>query len=158
MIINVINENVFGTHCKHIAYAVDMEGQNSGGFAAVVAAIIPGTAYIGKHPLGTTLSVKVGKKTYHALVCRSVKSGWDKTPQAIVECLDKIDIPDEEPIAVVLPGGSMSAQIYTGADVRANTEALHTSKKSIIVYTLDYAKSAFIEVLNSARKEHTLSL
>ena len=145
MIINVINENIFETNLKHIAYSINTQGYNDGGFAGQVADIVPSLKFTGDKKLGEIISVENGKHTFHALVCHSLKEeGWSKSPEAIVKCLDAIKT-DEE-IAVVLMGSGMIGMM-TGADVKANVRAIQVSKKKCTVYTLQYTQKAIMDCL-----------
>lgn len=81
------------------------------------------------------LTHKNGNKTYHALVCHSLDSGgWNDTPRVARECLDKIDVPDDEEIAVVLMG-SGPVGMMQGADVNAILAGMEQSKKKLVVFT-----------------------
>ena len=136
MIINRVRGDVFSASQKHIAFAVNTEGYNDAGFAGQVSSRIwPKLASTGGNELGEVLTHKNGSKTYHALVCHSLESGgWNDTPRVARECLDKIDVPDGEEIAVVLMG-SGPVGLTQGADVDAILAGLQNSKKKLVVYT-----------------------
>lgn len=134
MIIKKEKGNIFGTSCKHIVFAVNTEGINDSGFAGQVSANYwPALAHIGPKPLGTVLSFKKDGKTFHAIVCHSLKWGWKEAPMAVEQCLSALDISNDEPIASVQIGGRLIGQM-SGADFPAIIQAMERSKKSIILY------------------------
>ena len=136
MIVEEKNGNIFETNCKHIVFAVNTEGINDSGFAGQVSINYwPALAHIGPKPLGTVLSIKKEEgKTFHAIVCHSLREGWQKTPKVLEDCLNSLDVPDDEPIASVQIGNGLIGQI-SGADFPAIIQAMEHSKKSIILYT-----------------------
>jgi hypothetical protein len=136
MIINRVCGDIFVASQKHIAFAVNTQGYNDAGFAGQVSLRIwPKLANTGGNELGEVLTHKNGNKTYHALVCHSLDpGGWNDTPRVVQECLDKIDSPDDEEIAVVLIGSGLEGTLR-GADVEAILKGMEQSKKKLIVYT-----------------------
>lgn len=136
MIINTIRGDVFQAPHKHIAFAVNTEGYNDTGFAGAVSSRYwPELANTGAKKLGDVIS-KNGDKTFHALVCHSLGGdGWKKTTEAVTRCLDSLDIPDDEVIAIVLMGAGMVGQMG-GADVFSILGGMARSKKKVAVYTL----------------------
>ena len=56
-------------------------------------------------------------------------------PEVVTKCLDSLDVPDNEPIAVVLMGGGMIGQMM-GAEVEAIKRGMQRSKKQVVVYSL----------------------
>ena len=137
MIIGRVAGDVFRAPQKHIAFAVNEEGENFVGFAGQVASMIwPELEETGGNDLGEVLEYVSGSKTYYALVCHTQElGGWDNTPEIVRECLDNIDIPNNEEIAVVLMG-SGEIGIKEGADVEAILQGMEQSKKHLVVYTL----------------------
>ncbi len=149
MITDVINEDVFKTPHKHIAFAINTEGSNDGGFAGqVTSRFVPELANTGGVQLGEIKTASAKGKTFHGLVCHSLSKGWENAPKIITECLDKIEIPDNEPIAIVLMGAGMIGTL-SGADPRANVKAIHASKKNCILYSLEYSKVAVEEAIKN---------
>ena len=136
MIVSRVRGDIFVAPQKHIAFAVNTQGYNDAGFAGQVSSQIwPKLASTGGNKLGDVLAHKNGDKTYHALVCHSLDSGgWNDTPRVARECLDKIDISDDEEIAVVLMG-SGPVGMMQGADVEAILKGMEQSKKKLVVYT-----------------------
>ena len=147
MIKKVVTGNVFTTSLSDIAFAINTNGFNDGGFAGRVMKHTQKFASTGEQKLGTLITADGNGKKFHGIVCHSLNpGGWDKAPESITEALDKIDVPDNKEIAVVLMGTGMIGQM-SGADGRANVKAIHASKKSCVVYTLDYSEKAILEVL-----------
>jgi hypothetical protein len=136
MIVDIIQGDIFKTPHKHIAFATNTEGYNDAGFAGTVAfRYWPELTSIGPNKLGKVISKKIKGKIFHALVCHSLGStGWRKTPQIITKCLDLLDVPDDETIAIVLVGTGGVGQIG-GADVFSILGGMARSKKRIAVYT-----------------------
>ncbi len=147
MITKVINGNVFDTPYNHIAFAINTKGYNDAGFAGQVSERVPKIANTGKKDLGEVVSIESKGKIFHGLVCHSLEdNGWGGAPKAIITCLEKIQVTDTEPIAVVLMGAGMIGQM-SGADVKANIRAIHQSKKNCVVYSLQYSEKAIFDVL-----------
>ncbi|OGD32028.1 hypothetical protein A3C91_01570 [Candidatus Azambacteria bacterium RIFCSPHIGHO2_02_FULL_52_12] len=136
MIISRVRGDIFAAPQKHIAFAVNTQGYNDAGFAGQVSSRIwSKLASTGGNELGEVLTHKNGSKTYHALVCHSLDSGgWNDTPRVARECLDKIDAPNDEEIAVVLMGSGLVGMMQ-GADVEAILKGMEQSKKKLVVYT-----------------------
>ena len=137
MIVDTIRGDVFKTSHAHIAFAVNTEGFNDAGFAGAVSSRFWGElANTGKKKLGDVLTHEANGKTFHACVCHSLGGeGWNKTAQTITKCLDALNVPDDEVIAVVLMGAGMVGQMG-GADVFAILGGMARSKKRVAVYTL----------------------
>ena len=136
MIVNRVRGDIFAAPQKHIAFAVNTQGYNDAGFAGQVSARIwPELANTGGNRLGDVLTHQNSSKTYHALVCHSFESGgWNETPEVARACLDKIDAPEDEEIAVVLMG-SGPVGVMQGANVEAILAGLEQSSKKLVVYT-----------------------
>lgn len=137
MIVDMVRGNIFECSYRHIAFAVNSEGYNDAGFAGQVSSNDwPELANIGQKTLGDVLSKEVEGRTYHALVCHSLRGDcWKRTPETVTKCLDSLKTPDDEIIGVVLMGAGMVGQIC-GADVFANIGGMARSNKKVAVYTL----------------------
>ena len=136
MITDTVKGNVFEAPHAHIAFAVNTEGFNDAGFAGQVARNWTELANTGGNQLGEVLTHEVNGKTFHALVCHSLGgNGWSKTAQTVTQCLDTLDVPDNETIAVVLMDAGMVGQMG-GADVFSILGGMARSKKRVAVYTL----------------------
>lgn len=135
MIIDEKKGDIFEAPCKHIAFAVNTEGINDSGFAGTVSwRWWKELAHIGPQKLGTVLSHKADGRTFHAIVCHSLKRGWARSPEAIEKALNSLDVPEDEEIAIVKIG-SGPVGIMSGAPTSAILEAMNRSKKKLIVYT-----------------------
>lgn len=137
MIVETVHGDVLASPYTHIAFAVNAEGINDDGFAGFVSSKDwPELAYIGPQKLGDILTRQAEGRVYHALVCHSLgEDGWKDTPAIIERCLNKLDVPDGETIAVVKIGGGLVGQMM-GADVDANLKAIAQSNKKVVVYSL----------------------
>ena len=130
---------------KHIAFAINGDGVMSGGFTDQVLERWPELDKIGPKPMGWVFDKIVGEsnwtnghssswtKQLHAMVCR-MSTDLSRTPSFITACLDLLDVPDDEPIAVLLPGAGAIGRSQ-GADVDAIYDAIAKSKKTCVVYT-----------------------
>ncbi len=136
MIVERVCGDIFASAHKHIAFAVNTRGDNNSGFAGVVSGRYwPEIEHTGRVRLGATASHVAGKRTYHALVCHRLgQGGWKETPKVVTECLDALDVPEGETIAVVLMG-SGPIGLRDGADVAAIIAGLEASKKKLVVFT-----------------------
>lgn len=138
MIASRVKGNIFDTPHKHIAFAVNTEGYNDSGFVGQVSSRYwPQLVNIGKKKLGEVLYHRSGDKTFHALVCHSPREsgGWTKTPEMITKCLDSLDVPDDQVIAILLIGSGLAGQMG-GADSSAILRGMEQSKKKVVVYAL----------------------
>ena len=149
MVVKAVQDNIFNTDAKHIAFAINTEGYNDSGFAGKVSSKYWNElAVCGKHELGTVLSKTVGDKTYHALVCHSLNDGWgDNQAEVIKECFDKIPA-SGEPIATIAIGTGFVG-LLTGANFKQIICGMHDSNQQIVlhsIYTLD-------EILNCYNEE-----
>ena len=135
MIVKRVQGDVFKTHLKHIAFAVNTEGYNDSGFAGAVSSRYwPELANTGGNCLGEVLHHTSKGKTFHALVCHELKvNGWSQTPQLVEQCLDSIS--GNKEIAVVLMGSGFVGQMG-GADVNAILGGIERSRKRVYVYSL----------------------
>ncbi len=149
MITDVVKGNIFDTEFRHIAFAVNVEGKNDTGVAGTVAQYFT-KAFLrtGKCTMGGLISIPCLKITFHGLVCHSLEDdGWKNAPEAITAALDKISAPDNEVVAVVLMGSGKIGK-DTGADVIGNIRAIHRSKKTCVIYSLDQEKAAIMAALS----------
>lgn len=136
MIVDMVRGDIFRTHCKHIAFAVNVEGYNDAGFAgAVTSRHWPELANTGGNRLGDVLHHQVGEKTFYALVCHELGgSGWTRTPDFVEQCLNMLEVSKDESIAIVLMGSGMVGQLG-GADIFLILGAMARSNKRVFVYT-----------------------
>lgn len=155
MIKNSINNNIFDTDCKHIAFAVNTEGYNDAGFAGMVSEKYwPELAICGKHEIGDVLTKQCGDKTFHALVCHSLKEGWGEDQASVIkECFDNIDS-NGEPIASVAIGQGLIG-VLSGSDFIQILCGMHDSKNDVVLYSR-YTLEAVMDAINK-NKGQTLS-
>ncbi len=151
MVIKTIQDNIFNTDAKHIAFAINTEGYNDFGFAGKVSDNYwPEIANCGKHELGTVISKTVGDKTFHALVCHSLKYGWgDNQDEIIKMCFDTIDS-NGEPIATVAIGTGLIG-VTSGANVPEIFCGMHESKQQIMLYSR-FSLDFVIDCYNSEKE------
>ena len=137
MIITIIKDkDIFKTSCEHIVFALNSRGDNKSGFAALVSRDFwPELVDTGPKKLGEILSRKVEGKTFHAIVCYNKSiGGWEETPKIVEKCLNSLDVPVNEAIAIVLMGSGIMEQVER-ADKSAILDAMARSKKHLVVYT-----------------------
>ena len=103
MVVKTVQEDIFNTDCKHIAFAINTEGYNDAGFAGKVSREYwDELSDCGKHDLCTVISKKVGDKTFHALVCHSLENGWGNDQAEVIRCcFDNIPAKGEESEPVI---------------------------------------------------------
>ncbi len=152
MVVKTIQDNIFNSSAKHIAFAINAEGFNDSGFAGQVAATYwHELANCGKNEIGTVLSKTVGDKTFHALVCHSLHNGWgDNQAEVIKECFDKIPA-NGEPIATIAIGSGFIGKI-AGASIRQIVCGMHESQQQIILYA-GYTLEAVINCYNEEKEK-----
>lgn len=150
MIVKTVQEDIFNTEAKHIAFAVNTEGYNDAGFAGQVSRRYWNElANCGEHELGTVLSKTVGDKTFHALVCHSLDNGWgENQAELIKECFDKIPS-SGEPIATIAIGTGFIGMI-SGANFRQIVCGMHDSTQEIMLYT-GYTLDSIINCYNEEK-------
>lgn len=72
-------------------------------------------------------------KDYYAIVCFECKpDGWQNTPQTVQDCLDRLQVSDEEEVAVEFMGTGLESR-NCQPDVFAIMDAIARSKKRIIL-------------------------
>ena len=140
MLVKTVQDDIFNTEAKHIAFAINAEGYNDSGFAGKVSyEYWPELADCGTHEIGTIISKTIGDKTFHALVCHSLDNGWgDNQREVIKECFDNIPV-NGEPIATIAIGTGLVG-ILSGADFTQIVYGMHDSEQQILLhagYTLD---------------------
>ena len=116
-----------------IAFAVNVEGINDSGFAGLVSRKYwPELAYIGECKLGTVLT-KTTKDglTFYALVCHSLKDGWNNQTEIIRKCFDAIET--NEDIASISIGTGFVG-VLSGANFSQIKNGMELSNKNIILY------------------------
>ena len=135
MIIKSIQDNIFNTDIKHIAFAINKEGYNDMGFAGDVAGKYWNElANCGAQEMETVLSKNVNDKTFHAIVCYSLSDGWgDNQSEVIKKCFDNIDCNGEE-IATIAIGTGLIGMLG-GANFRQIICGMHDSKQKIVLYS-----------------------
>ena len=116
-----------------IAFAVNTEGCNDSGFAGLISRKYwPELASIGECKLGTVLTkTTTDGITLYALVCHSLKNGWNNQTETIQKCFDSIECDD--PIASISIGTGMIG-VLSGADFAQIKKGMDLSKKKIILY------------------------
>lgn len=156
MVVKTVDGDIFKTDAKHIAFAINKEGINDAGFAGNVAYYWPELEYCGAHEIGTVLSKTIGEKTFHALVCHSLKEGWgEDQAETIKECFNNIPVDDEEPIASIAIGTGFVGMM-SGADFKQIASGMMTSSKKVALhtgYTLEQIKEFHKEVAGVPRKK-----
>lgn len=132
MIIETKNGDILSGNEKRIAFAINTEGINDGGFARVITKKYwPELTYIPKTELGTVLIKKVDNIEFFALTCHSLKKGWNNQQEIIQKCFDAI--PGDEPIASISIGRGYIG-VRDGADFSQIKAGMEASKKKIILY------------------------
>lgn len=155
MVVKTVQDNIFNSEAKHIAFAVNAEGFNDSGFAGQVSRKYWNElANCGEHEIGTVLSKTIGDKTFHALVCHSLHGDWGENQAEIIkECFDKIPA-DGEPIATIAIGTGLIGML-SGANFRQIVCGMHDSTQQIMLYanyTLDDVINCYNEEKGNALK------
>lgn len=155
MVVKTVQDNIFNSEAKHIAFAVNAEGYNDSGFAGQVSRKYWNElANCGEHEIGTVLSKTIGDKTFHALVCHSLHGDWGENQAEIIkECFDKIPA-DGEPIATIAIGTGLIGKL-SGANFRQIVCGMHDSTQQIMLYancTLDDVINCYNEEKGNALK------
>ncbi len=155
MVVKTVQDNIFNSEAKHIAFAVNAEGYNDSGFAGQVSRKYWNElANCGEHEIGTVLSKTIGDKTFHALVCHSLHGDWGENQAEIIkECFDKIPA-DGDPIASIAIGTGLIGKL-SGANFRQIVCGMHDSTQQIMLYancTLDDVINCYNEEKGNALK------
>jgi hypothetical protein len=138
MVLEIVRGDVLSTECKHIIFAVNIEGLNDAGFAGrITSDFWPEIRYEMRSPLGTVFEKKLPDgRTLHAIACHSLcVGGWNKTADVLEECFRTkfAAIPDDEVIASVQIGGGPVGEVM-GADVVAIRGVMERSPKNFLLY------------------------
>ncbi len=156
MVARTVQDDIFNSEIKHIAFAVNVEGINNAGFAGQVSSKYWNElANYGECELGTVLSKTVGNKTFHALVCHSLNNGWGENQSEIIrECFDKIPA-NGEPIATIAIGTGIVGMMEL-ADFRQIVCGMHESQQQIVLYA-GYTLDAVINCYNEEKRKQNLA-
>ncbi len=137
MIVNLVFEDIFLTPFKHIVVAVNAEGQNYTGFAGKVARQYWPELHETGGKLGTVLQKQVADKTFYAFVCYDLFDyEWLLSPLKFEECLDQLEVPEDERIATILIGGNTVGRLG-GPVAMEILGAMARSKNKFVVYMPD---------------------
>jgi hypothetical protein len=127
---------------KHEAFAVSTDHGNGDGDFIDPFLVRRDWSIIRQLKMGEVLSRTVTqgnlfedtvKKTYYALVCfERSPDGWKDTPEVVRNCLDKIDIPEDEVIAVEMMGTGLEGRMGQ-ADACAIFGGIARSKKKVVL-------------------------
>lgn len=155
MVVKTIQDDIFNSKVKHIAFAINSEGLNDAGFAGQVSSQYwKELAFCGEQEIGTVLSKTIGDKTFYALVCHSLHNGWGENQAEIIkECFDKIPA-NGEPIAIIAIGTGLVG-LVCGADFRQIACGMHESKQQIVLYG-GYTLDEIIYYYNEEKKKQEL--
>lgn len=136
------DKDVLSTKLHDIAFAVNANGFNEDGFAGKVSKFWPELNNL-TFQIGSSLSKKIGGKTFHALVCHSLdENGWGKDQAEIIKkCFDSID--GEKPVATVAIGTELMDR-SSGANFQQIVYGMEMSKKKIVLYGATKAKVDFL--------------
>ena len=133
MIIKAVNDNIYNTEAKHIAFAINTEGLNDLGFAGKVSENWNDLKKCGKNRIGTVISKEINDKMFHALVCHSLNEGWDDNQAYnIKECFDNIPANGEQVATVAIGTGNIGKR--DGADFAKIICGMHDSEQKVIFY------------------------
>lgn len=137
MIIRQIKGNVFASGLPHIAFGINVEGENHRGFAGAVAdQFWPSLHWPITREIGTVVSHASRDHIFHGLVCHYNRpNGFAETPKFITVCLNRIAVPDSTEIACVLVGDGPVGRLL-GANVSAILHGIEASRKRVAVYSL----------------------
>lgn len=155
MIIKTIQEDIFKSNAKHIAFAINTEGYNDSGFAGQISSLYWNELEnCGQHEIGTVLSKTIKDKTFHALVCHSLKEGWGENQAKIIQkCFDKISA-NKEPIATIAIGTGLIGML-SGANFKQIVYGMHTSRQKIILHT-GYTTDTIMNWYNEEKERQDL--
>ena len=156
MVVKTVQDDIFNSDAKHIAFAVNIEGFNDSGFAGQISSQYWNElANCGEYELGTVFSKTVGDKTFHALVCHSLHNGWGKNQAEVIRrCFDTIPV-NGEPIATIAIGTGFVGMM-SGADFRQIVCGMHDSQQQIILYA-EYTLDAVIDCYNEEKQKQNLA-
>ena len=125
-------QDILTSGAKHICFAVNTEGANDAGFAGRISRYHwPELAYIGKSELGTCLTHEDDGVFYHALVCHSLREGWNNTAEVIKQCFDSIPTDDE--VATISIGTGPIGRL-SGANFSEICRGMEASSKQIVLF------------------------
>ncbi|MFA6018086.1 MAG: hypothetical protein WCT28_03655 [Patescibacteria group bacterium] len=134
MIVDALYGNILSTSHSHIVFMVNTGGQYFEGFAGIISdRYWPELASMMRRELGDVLTERVGSRTFHAIVCHSVGIDcWRHAPRYVEECLNKLDVPGDETLGVVL--AVSGPVVLPGPDMFAIIGAIARSEKRVIIY------------------------
>lgn len=132
MIKNMEVGDILKTEASHIAFAINKEGIADSSLAREVVKRGWPELEDGVYNIGTTLSKKIDEKTYHAMVCYSLRLTTEGIEQSdvISSCLEQINTDDV--IAVEI--GTELAQKEHGTDINKIQSSMENSNKVLVLY------------------------
>ena len=127
-----IIERLYPRFEKRIAFDINCEGINVGGFAGLIARRFwPELELTDETKLGTVLTKESNHIDFFALCCYSIRNGWPPNQKEVIkQCFDLI--PGDQPIAAVISPGSYLDR--SRGDAYLILEGMQESKKKIILY------------------------
>ena len=132
MVLTEVRGDIFTTEDKHIVFVFFTEGINDGGFAGMVASkFFPEIIETGGNKLGEVLSKTVGEKTFHGIVCHSLRNGWVNADEIILKALNEMRV--EENMSIIAIGTGLVG-ILSGAPTGKIYEAFEKCNKNLTPY------------------------
>lgn len=155
MVVKTVQDDIFNSDAKHIAFAVNTEGYNDFGFSGQISdKYWNELADCGEHEIGTVLSKTIGDKTFHALVCHSLYNGWgENQAEVIKECFDKIPA-NGGPIATIAIGTGYVGE-KSGADFGQIVCGMQDSEQKISLYA-NITLGQLMNLYNEAKEKQNL--
>lgn len=138
MVKELIRGDIFSTPDKHIIFAVNVAGDNSDGFASLVAERYwPELIDTGGNKLGEVLVHTSQDKTFYAIVCHSFhyKTGWADAPAIIEKAINDMSFPESEEASIVMIGTGYTG-MQLGAPTKEIAEVMKRCNKTLNVYSL----------------------
>lgn len=134
MIIQELCGDIRTTTHKHVVFALNKEGFNNSGFAAQIAK--DGFQEIlktEKKEFGDYITKTIDGINYWGIVCYSKKkNGWDNSPKAILETLNKLPF-NEENVSILAIGSSIS-ELSQGAPWNKIHKALEMCNINLTIW------------------------
>jgi len=152
MIIKAIQDDIFNTDLKHIAFSINKEGFNDEGFAGKVASKYWNDLFdCGNNKIGTILAKTIKGKTFYAIVSYSLIDGWkEKQAEFIKDCFDKIDSKGEEIATIAI--GDEFIETMAGSNIKEIICGMHDSKQKIVLYS-QYKLEQIIKCYNEYKEK-----
>jgi hypothetical protein len=132
MIDKVTRTDIFNTTTKHIAFPINVSGENKSGFVNYIVEKYWPELLETDRELGDILYKEIEDRILYALVCKEKDDYWGKDQQELLTiCLNKIVTDD---IISLVAIGNCPSDKTNGADIIKIINGVNNSKNQVVIH------------------------